>query len=135
MKPTIIAIVVVAVLIGGALLATRHDSTTGGDTVPEVAVNNFSIVDGKQIVAIHAKGGFLPRKSIAKAGLPTILRFDTSGTFDCSSIVLIPKLGIKKSLPPSGVTDIDLGVSKIGVIQGMCGMGMYPFEIDFRDLK
>jgi len=132
MKPTIISILVVAVFIGGALFATRHGSTTYGDTDRGVAVNNFTIVDGKQIVEIHAKGGFLPLKSIAKAGMPTILRFDTNGTFDCSSAVLIPKLGIRKSLPLSGITDIDLGTPKVGVLQGMCGMGMYPFEIEFQ---
>lgn len=129
MKPTAIAILVVTVLIGGALALTRENIGTG----TEVAVNNFTVVDGKQIVEIRAKGGFLPRKSIAKADTDTILRFNTRGTFDCSSIVLIPKLGINKSLPPSGVTDIELGVSKAGVLQGMCGMGMYPFEIEFKN--
>lgn len=129
MKPTVIAILVVTVLIGGAIALTREN--TGTNT--EVAVNNFTIVDGKQIIEIHAKGGFLPRKSIARAGMPTILRMNTSGTFDCSSVVLIPKLGINKVLPQSGITDIFLGVSKAGVLQGMCGMGMYPFEIEFKN--
>lgn len=131
MKATAVSIIFVIVLIGGALFATRYGSTGGSD--PGVAVNNFTVVDGKQIVEIRAKGGFLPRKSIAKADTDTILRFNTRGTFDCSSIVLIPKLGINKSLPPSGVTDIELGVSKAGVLQGMCGMGMYPFEIEFKN--
>lgn len=133
MKATVVSIILVTVLIGGALFATRPESRTGEVADTSVAVNNFTIVDGKQIVEIRAKGGFVPRKSIAKAGMPTILRMNTNGTFDCSSIVLIPKLGINKSLPPSGVTDIDLGISKAGVLQGMCGMGMYPFEIEFQN--
>jgi len=95
-------------------------------------VNNVSVVDGKQIVEIRAKGGYQPRKSTAKAGIPTILRFNTSGTFDCSSSVRIPDMNISKMLPQSGTTDIDIGSQKVATLQGSCGMGMYPFEVEFR---
>jgi plastocyanin domain-containing protein len=98
-----------------------------------VNANNVSIVDGKQIIEINARGGYQPRKSIAKAGIPTVIRFNTRGTFDCSSSVRIPSLGISKSLPQTGLTDIDIGSGKLGTLQGSCGMGMYPFEIDFRN--
>jgi hypothetical protein len=40
-------------------------------------------------------------------------------------------MNISKILPQSGTTDIDLGSPKLGTIQGTCGMGMYPFEINF----
>ncbi len=94
--------------------------------------NNVSMVDGKQIVEIRAKGGYQPRVSTAKAGLPTILRFNTAGTFDCSAAVRIPSLDISKILPQSGATDINLGNPKFGTLSGSCGMGMYPFEIKFE---
>jgi len=126
MKLTVISILVAVVLIVGAILFTR------GDTNTNVDANNVSVVDGKQIIEIRAKGGYQPRKSIAQAGLPTILRFDTNGTFDCSSSVRIPSLGISQILPQSGETDIDLGLPQIGTLQGMCGMGMYRFEIEFK---
>ncbi len=86
----------------------------------------------QQVVEITAKGGYNPRVSFASAGVPTILRFNTKGTFDCSSSVRIPSMNISKILPNSGITDIDLGVQKIGTLQGTCGMGMYPFEIQFK---
>lgn len=92
---------------------------------------NVSISDGYQIVTIRAKGGYQPRKSVAKAGLPTILRFDTKGTFDCSSSVSIPSMNIRMSLPISGETDVELPSSDAGLLRGSCSMGMYPFEIDF----
>lgn len=95
-------------------------------------VQNVSMVDGKQIINISAKSGYVPRVSYAKANLPTILRFDTSGTFDCSASVNIPSINISKVLPNSGQTDIDLGSPKLGKMQGMCSMGMYPFEIIFN---
>lgn len=91
------------------------------------------MVDGTQIITINAKGGYQPNNSIAKAGVPTVIRFKTNGTFDCSASVRIPSMNINKVLPQSGQTDIDIGTPKIGLLQGMCGMGMYPFQIDFQN--
>ena len=126
MKSTIISIIIALVFIGGAFALTRGGTQTG--TTP---VNNVSIVDGKQIIEIRAKGGYQPRKSVAKAGIPTIIRFNTNGTFDCSSSVRIPSMNISKMLPQSGSTDIDIGNGKLGTLKGSCGMGMYPFEVEF----
>lgn len=128
MKATIISIIVAVVLIGGAFALTG----SGSSTEQTANANNVSIVDGKQIIEINAKGGYQPRKSIAKAGIPTIIRFNTKGTFDCSSSVRIPSMNISKILPQSGSTDIDIGDGKLGTLQGSCGMGMYPFEVEFQ---
>jgi len=137
MKETIISILIAVIIIGGSLVLKNNVSfapennqnvgTENGD-----ARNNVSVSDGKQIVYIHAKGGYQPNKSFAKAGLPTILRFDTAGTFDCSSSVRIPSMNISKILPQTGSTDIDIGVQVAGLFQGTCGMGMYPFEVEFQ---
>ncbi len=116
------------VIIGGAFLVTKNNNEDG----PVNIKNNVTIVDGVQIIEIRAKGGYSPLQSVAKAGVPTILRFNTSGTFDCSSAVRIPSMDISKTLPNSGVTDIDLGSQQVGVLNGTCGMGMYPFEIEFK---
>ena len=128
MKSTAFAIVVAGALIGGAVLFTGVSSNAGGDA----PANNVSVVDGTQIIEIRARGGYQPRVSAAKAGLPTIIRFQTNGTFDCSSSVRIPSLGISKLLPQTGTTDIDLGLAQAGKLQGMCGMGMYFFEVNFN---
>jgi plastocyanin domain-containing protein len=130
MKPTVISIIVVVVLIGGAFMFTKGNSRTEADT--QVVANNVTVVDGKQIIEIHAKGGYQPRKSIAKAGMPTVLRFDTNGTFDCSSSVRIPSMNISKALPQTGTTDIDIGTQEVATLQGTCGMGMYPFQVEFK---
>lgn len=137
-KNTIISIVVSAALIIFAIVLTsgktnnQSSNQSGTNATQETSVNNVSIIDGKQIIEITAKGGYTPRKSIAKAGIPTILRFNTNGTFDCSSSVRIPSMNIFKSLPQRGTTDIDLRTQKIGTLNGSCGMGMYPFEISFQ---
>ncbi len=41
-------------------------------------------------------------------------------------------MGISKNLPQTGSTEIDLGSPQAGKLQGTCGMGMYPFAIDFK---
>ncbi len=128
MKTTIASVIIAIALIAGAVFL----GSGGSSNAPIAEANNVRIVDGKQIITISAKGGYQPRKSIAKAGIPTIIRFDTNGTFDCSSAVRIPSMNITKNLPQSGTTDIDIGTQQIATLQGTCGMGMYPFEIEFQ---
>lgn len=128
MKTTIASIIVAVLVIGGALLYSSSGSVT---TENEIPANNVSIVDGVQIVEINVKGGYQPRRSTATAGIPTVVRFQTAGTYDCSIAVRIPSLSIAKNLPATATTDIDLGTPKVGLLKGTCGMGMYPFEIDF----
>lgn len=127
MKMVILSTLIALLLIIGAIVASPNSSPTD----PQVPLENVSIVDGVQIVEISAKGGYLPQRSTAKANIQTILRFETRGTFDCSSSVRIASMNISKILPSTGTTDIDIGVQPISTFQGSCGMGMYPFEIDF----
>lgn len=128
MKSTIVSILITTIIIGGAVLLARGGSEQS-DAIP---ANNVTVADGKQVIKIRAKGGYLPRQSVAKAGMPTVLRFETSGTFDCSSSVRIPSMDVSKSLPPSGTTDIEVENPQVGTLQGSCGMGMYPFEVVFE---
>ena len=128
MKSTIISIVLVGIIIGSAILFSR------GGSVQEVAsVDNVSVVDGKQIVEIGAKAGYAPKLSAAKADMPTVLRMKTNSTFDCSSVVTIPSLGLKKILPSDGITDIEIPAQKTGsTLRGLCVMGMYNFQVQFN---
>ncbi len=129
MKIIFASIIFSVLLILGAIVASKNQSleNTGEN------INNVTIVDGKQIIELNAKGGYSPRKSIAQANIPTIIRFETSGTFDCSSAVRIPSMNINKTLPPTGTEDIDIGVQPVSTFKGSCGMGMYPFEIEFKE--
>ncbi len=116
-----------------ALLAIGYFAgDSGSETQKNSPVENVTVTNGVQIVEIKAKGGYQPRNSTAKAGIKTILRITTKGTFDCSSAIIIPSLGVDKILPASGTTEIDLGVQSVGTLRGSCGMGMYPFSISFN---
>lgn len=130
MKPLHLSIVIAGLLVGGAVLLAQNKSDAGS-VAP--AGDNVSIVDGTQIIDITAKGGYQPRVTTAKAGIPTIIRFHTSGTFDCSSYIRIPSRGVAKALPPTGTTDISITNPQSGPLQGMCGMGMYPFQVNFQN--
>lgn len=127
MKSYTAFIIIILILVFGIFFVGK-----GPEKKEEQSANNVSIVDGKQIIEIHAKGGYTPRTSFAKAGIPTVLRMDTGGTFDCSAFVRIPSLNVAQTLPQSGSTDIDLGTPSPGTMPGSCGMGMYPFEIIFE---
>jgi len=131
MKSTVISVIVATAFIGGALMLSKGSN----DTEQVANANNVTVVNGTQIIEIYAKGGYQPRKSSAKAGIPTILRFNTKGTFDCSASVTIPSLGVSRVLSQTGTTDIEIGIPQQGIFKGMCGMGMYPFEIEFQSNK
>ena len=97
-------------------------------------VQNVEIKDGIQYITIDAKGGYSPRLSTAKAGIPTKLIVKTDGTYDCSSSLVVRAAGFQKLLPQTGETEIDLGIPEAGVpIEGVCGMGMYSFNVNFQN--
>lgn len=130
MKATSISIIVAGLLIGGAVLFVISGKTSENNTKK---MDNVSVVDGKQIIEIGAKGGYAPGVSVAKANIPTLLRIQTRGTFDCSSALTIPSIGYRANLPPSGVTEIEVPAQKSGAtLQGLCAMGMYNFKVKFN---
>ena len=93
-------------------------------------VQNVEVRDGVQYVRIDAKGGYSPNITKVEANIPTKLIVKTSGTYDCSSTLVMRDFDIQKTLKPTGEEVIDLGVLKSGQeIDGTCGMGMYGFKI------
>ncbi len=127
---SIILAVIIIVGTGYFVLGGSSSNTNGNQIV--VSENNNEIKDGVQYVNITARGGYTPRTSIAKAGIPTKLVMKTNGTYDCSAALAIRSIGYRQMLPPNGETIIDVGTLKAGdVIQGVCAMGMYSFVVKF----
>ena len=130
-KTTLISIVIAIVIIGGAIVFASASKNGTGSNTP--SINNVSILDGKQIIEIQAKGGYSPRTTLAKADMPTVIKVSTNGTFDCSSAITIPSLGYRNNLPPTGEVLIDVPPQKAGTkLQGLCAMGMDNFSIEFH---
>ena len=125
-KSILVSICISLVLVFGAFwFASRAPGTDSGSAV--------SVVDGKQLIDITAKGGYSPRVILASAGVPTILRVATRGTFDCSASLVIPKLQYQKFLSPTGTEEIPISAEEAqGTMQGLCSMGMYNFQIKFQ---
>lgn len=125
--------VITAVLVVGGIglfVFFRLGGASPDQTDSLSSAGNVSVEEGRQVVVIRAKGGYMPSVSVAKAGIPTVLRVVTEGTFDCSSSVRIPSLQVSQILPATGETEIALGNLTPGILQGMCGMGMYTFQIN-----
>ena len=124
-----IFIVVLGVLI--AALVVVSNRSAGRDAIGDN--QNVQILDGIQYVEVRANGGYSPRRTLARADVPTKLIVRTDGTYDCSAALVIRSIGYQKLLPPSGEETIDIGVPSPGTnLQGTCSMGMYAFTIEFQ---
>jgi len=121
---------VLVVLALGVVVFTRN----GDSQIAEQGISpNVSLENGKQVIRINAKGGYAPRKNIARANTPTVIEVETKGTYDCSSSLSIPSLTYEKHLPPSGVTEIEVPPQEPGSkLAATCSMGMYGFDIRFQ---
>ena len=130
-KNTIISIVISIALIGGTLyFISDRSASTGGEVTQS---QNVEIRNGVQYVTISAKGGYSPRITEIKGGMPTKLVVKTDGTYDCSAALVVRSAGFQKILQPTGEEIIDLGTPKSGEkVQGVCSMGMYNFAVNFN---
>lgn len=125
-KNTIISIIISVAIIGGTLYFVS-DRSSGGEVADS---QNVEIRDGVQYVTVTAGGGYSPRSSVIQANVPTKLIVKTNGTYDCTASLTIRSVGFQKVLQPTGEEIIDLGTPKPGEkVQGVCGMGMYSFQI------
>ena len=130
MNKTVYIIITLALVIGIGIVflgGSKNNTETGG------SAQNVEIKDGVQYVTINAKGGYSPKVSTAKADIPTKLIVKTDGTYDCSASLVIRSVGFQKILAQTGEEVIDLGTPKAGQpLQGLCGMGMYNFAVNFN---
>jgi plastocyanin domain-containing protein len=128
-KTTLIAITIIILAVFGSIFIIG--SKTGGGN--SASVENTQVKDGIQYITINAGGGYSPKLSSAKAGIPTKLIMKTNGAYDCSSSLAIHSIGFQKILPQTGETEIDIGTPKAGEpLRGVCGMGMYSFMVNFN---
>ncbi len=119
---TLVLVIGIGIVFGG--------SNNNAET--SASAQNVEIKGGIQYVTVNAKGGYSPKVSTAKAGIPTKLIVKTDSTYDCSASLVIRSVGFQKILAQTGEEVIDLGTPQIGQsLQGLCSMGMYSFSIKF----
>ncbi len=126
-KNSLIVISILIIAIIGVIFVAGSKTGNG-----PVSIDNSEMRDGVQYITINAQGGYSPRVTEAQSGIPTKLIMKTNGAYDCSSSLVIRSIGFQKILPQTEETEIDLGIPKAGVpLEGVCGMGMYNFKINF----
>lgn len=76
--------------------------------------SNVAIKNGVQYVTVNAKGGYSPKTSTIKAGIPTKLIVKTDNTYDCSSSLVVQSVNYRSMLAATGETEVDLGTPKSG---------------------
>ncbi len=130
MNKTVSIIITLGLVVGIGIIFvgdSKKDNTNTGST------QSVEIKDGIQYIRINAGGGYSPQTTTAKAGIPTKLIMKTNSTYDCSASLAIHSIGYQKILPQTGETEIDIGIPKAGEpLQGVCGMGMYSFQVEFN---
>lgn len=129
MNKTALIIITLALILGIGIIFWGESKN---NTTTMELEQNSEIKDGIQYITITAKGGYSPKVSTAKSGIPTKLIVKTSGTYDCSLSLVIRSLGFQKILAQTGEEVIDIGIPKADQsLQGLCSMGMYNFLIKF----
>ena len=131
LKMVLLAGMVLAVV--GLIIKSDNDEDANSKGEASGAPQNVSVEGGKQVVTIAVHEGYSPGTTLAKAGIPTVIRFVTSSTFDCSAAIRIPSLNLFQTLPPSGSFDANIGSPLAGTLVGTCGMGMYQFRVQFQN--
>ena len=79
-KNTIISIIISIAFVGGTLYFISDRSSSSGGEVAQS--QNVEIRDGIQYVTVTAQGGYSPRVTEIKGGLPTKLIVKTDATTD-----------------------------------------------------
>ena len=124
-KLILICVVLLAV-VGVVMLLARGPA----EEALEVPYINAS---GQQVIEMTALNGFHPAWVNARANVESVLKIETKNTFDCSSTLRIPILGVSRVLPASGTTEVAIAAQSPGSqIDGTCSMGMYHFTINFN---
>ena len=126
-------LIVLTIVLFGIIAVIFISGSGKNNGTNSVVTTNSEIKNGIQYIMIDAKNGYSPQVSSAKAGIPTKLIVKTYGSYGCFSSLNIKSIGYQNVLPQTGETEIDIGTPKAGVpLQGVCGMGMYNFLINFN---
>lgn len=90
------------------------------------SVQNVQIVDGVQVADIKVYATrYDPKKITVKAGTPVKMNLSASGPLGCTSVFVIPSLGITEQLARTGTGSVEFTPEKKGKVTWTCAMGMY----------
>jgi sulfite exporter TauE/SafE/plastocyanin domain-containing protein len=82
----------------------------------------------QELRTTQEEGGYSPQVAKVKAGVPITWHIESKSQYSCAAYLWIPDLNIEKVLEP-GDNVIELPALKPGLLQYMCGMGMFTAYI------
>jgi Cu+-exporting ATPase len=83
-----------------------------------------AVGDGVQTVRVTVRGGYIPNRIQARAGVPIRLVFNRQESGDCTSRVVFPDIGVSADLPAFAETTVALPATQAGEYAFVCGMNM-----------
>ncbi len=119
----------------GYVLASLNFGGLGSESVQEVVAKdpNVTLENGIQIVRmVENNRGYSPNKFSIKKGVPVKWVIDAQAPYSCASSIVIPKLGIQKSLV-AGENIIEFTPNEAGKLAFSCSMGMYTGAFNVYD--
>jgi sulfite exporter TauE/SafE/plastocyanin domain-containing protein/copper chaperone CopZ len=82
----------------------------------------------QELRTTQEEGGYSPQVAKVKAGVPITWHIESKSQYSCAAYLWVPDLEIEKVLGP-GDNVIELPALKPGLLQYMCGMGMFTAYI------
>ena len=136
-KSNIIIVIITSFIVAGIAVWVQFYKNKTPSSLPtsnSVSASNIAMNNGKQEITIVAWAGkYSPKITTAKAWIPTTLKIQWKNAYGCESAVRIPQLSYSNNLTPTGIDTVNLWEQKVwAVINGMCAMGMYNFQIKFE---
>lgn len=89
-------------------------------------VSDIQTIDGKQSVDIQVlPTGYKPEYVKVRAGVPVKLNLTATGGLGCTSVFVMPQMGIRKRLSIGSTETVEFTPSNPGKLTWTCSMGMY----------
>lgn len=97
----------------------------------DLSLTNVSVINGVQTanIAVHATS-YNPNYIQVKSGQPVRLNLTNNGDLGCTSVFVIPKVGINKTLSRRGTDAVEFTPVNKGKLTWTCSMGMYTGMIE-----
>lgn len=94
-------------------------------TQKNITATNVVWRDGMQLAEMdQLSGGYSPNVFVVTKDMPVKWLIESKASGSCASFLILPKLGIRKSLQP-GPNVIEFTPTEVGELKFSCSMGMY----------
>jgi len=94
---------------------------------------NVTLENGVQVVHMtEGSNGYSPNSFSVQKGIPVKWIIDAQAPYSCASTIVVPKLGIQKSLT-AGENTIEFTPTETGKLPFSCSMGMYTGSFNVYD--